>query len=75
MEKFALLNLLKAIDGLNGLKSDDSDPSPAADVHREEKAEAADTAPKKTASPELPNFMYETLVRHEAMSNRLRNKR
>ena len=63
MEKFALLNLLKALDGLNNNASDAPQPPP----------------PDKKADPVenggLPNFMYETLLKHEAVSNRLRNKK
>ena len=67
LEKFALLNLLKAIDGLQ----------------REKTAENAPSAPsnqppvpeQQTKKEDMPNFMYETLLRHETISNRLKNRK
>ena len=67
MEKFGLLNLLKAIDGLKG-----STVEPTEAVSPEERKPIA---VKKEPNADIPNFMYETLVRHEAMSNRLKNKK
>ncbi len=66
MEKFALLNLLKAIDGLG--KDTKPTEEPAA-------GRPADAAQPPRAREELPNFMYEQLLRHEAVSNRLKNRR
>ena len=67
MEKFALLNLLKAIDGLKDLPRVENEPP-----------EPTTAAPQKQSDGdgvEIPNFMYEAIVRHEAVSNRLRNKK
>ena len=76
MEKFALLNLLKAIDGLkNAQKSQNAaaeppvPPPPAAAPN----AENSDGSVPITGN--MPNLMYETLMRHEQMSNRIRNKK
>lgn len=68
MEKFALLNLLKALDGLqkpqNAEKPQNSTP-----------AEGEKKTPADKDTGELPNIMYETLIRHESLSNRLKNRR
>lgn len=72
MEKFALLNLLKAIDGLKNAQpmQNPVSPPPATGSPVAEKAET------KTQQPmQMPNIMYETLMRHEQMSNRIHNKR
>ena len=68
MEKFALLNLLKAIDGLKSLSNEGKEPATPTPPTAK-----TDTAAKQTA--EIPNIMYEALMRHETVSNRLRNKR
>lgn len=68
LEKFAILNILKAIDGLKGLSATEKEQSPPPDEPVQSSA-----SDKKTG--EMPNIMYETLMRHEAVSNRLRNKR
>lgn len=67
-EKFALLNLLRALGGL------------AANGDATEKAESADTAatteptaaPDPTDAGQKHNFMAEVLSRHERISNRLK---
>lgn len=69
MEKFALLNLLKALDGL---KSAQKTLNPSAETAA--KAPPAEQAVREPAG-DMPNLMYETLMRHEQMSNRLRNKK
>ncbi len=117
MEKFALLNLLKALDGLSGKTpaggngkpnenlsenartdsgADGGDPlggllgnllksgimggnlngqSPAADNSGNNKSAAAQNA-EYTATPyPVPNVMASVLERHEAMANRLKNKK
>lgn len=66
MEKFGLLNLLKAIDGLNAAQKETTAPSPAPEKTAETKRDDAFGA---------PNVVYEKLLVHEAMSNRLKNKR
>lgn len=66
MEKFGLLNLLKAIDGLNAAAKDTNGaPQP-------DKTPPASPAPQKI---EIPNIMYAQILKHEQMSNRLKNKR
>ena len=91
MEKFALLNLLKAIDGLQNadIKSDgekkDNKDMPSADGRINERAaspvpsfEKRDIAGgEKPISPQVyqNNILYGALMRHEEMSNRLRRKR
>lgn len=67
LEKFGLLNLLKAIDGLKSAPTAEKEPSAPADNPPQESVQAQNA--------DLPNFMYETLVRHEQMSNRLHNKK
>ena len=63
MEKFALLNLIKAIDGLNSVK-------PA------EKEEAKNPQEENLQPPEnTPNVIMEALIRHEKISNRLKNRK
>ena len=70
MEKFALLNLLKAIDGLKSVPGEQNEgATPPSTPHSAQ--------PKQPANDggELPNFMYEALLRHEATSNRIKNKK
>ena len=66
MEKFALLNLLKALDGLKNLPEGDA---------AGKQTTAPPTRNDKTAEKNTPNIMFETLMRHEQVSNRLKNKR
>ncbi len=73
MEKFALLNLLKALDGLKSADADEKTDKGAAPT-------AASARPSKTPTEnaqsfEIPNIMYEALMRHETVSNRLKNKK
>ena len=68
LEKFALLNLLKAIDGLKSLSNGEKETPPPAQP-------TPQTAPQTTPNGDLPNIMYEALVRHEIVSNRIRNKK
>ena len=68
MEKFALLNLFKAIDGLKSLSNGEKETPPTAPPPTQE-------APKTNQTGDLPNIMYEALVRHEIVSNRIRNKK
>ena len=97
MEKFALLNLLKAIDGLKNAQPSQNGSSPPPSFTASEPAPAAPNAPPVSPSPpvpsppvpsphyetdgynpngqKLPNIMYETLVRHEQISYRIKNKR
>lgn len=70
MEKFALLNLLKAIDGLNKAEKGNDGGKPA-----EEAAQKPKPAENIYGDGGLPNFMAEQLLRHEVMSNRLKNKK
>lgn len=68
MEKFALLNLLKAIDGLKNLSGGEKEPPPPAP----QPPQGASSASQNTA---MPNIMYEAMMRHEAVSNRIRNRK
>lgn len=68
LEKFALLNLLKAIDGLKSLSTGEKESPPPAQPTQQ-------TAPQTNQNRDLPNIMYEALVRHEIVSNRIRNKK
>ncbi|MDE6504714.1 MAG: hypothetical protein K2L42_02455 [Clostridia bacterium] len=72
MEKFALLNLLKALETLSPQK-----PSENAN-----QSEPRQTAPSPETQPPQPaeqqerlNVMANVLTRHEEISNRLKNKR
>ena len=68
LEKFALLNLLKAIDGLKSLTNVENEaPTPA--------QQPPQAAPQTSQNGDLPNIMYEALVRHEVVSNRIRNRK
>lgn len=69
MEKFALLNLLKAIDGLQNGNSEEPN------AQTEEIKVTPAPQPPQAPQADMPNFIYETLMRHEAMSNRLKRKR
>ena len=72
LEKFALLNLLKAIDGLKSLSAVEKEaPSAAAPTQQP----TPQQAPQTTQTVDLPNIMYEALVRHEIVSNRIRNRK
>ena len=67
MEKFELLNLLKAIDGLNNVPTDEKEqPSPPSSPSQN---------PPESVGGEMPNIMYEALLRHETTSNRIKNKK
>lgn len=68
LEKFAILNLLKAIDGLKGLSATEKEQTPPP-------AEPVQSPPATQKNSEMPNIMYEALVRHERVSNRLRNRK
>ena len=67
LEKFALLNLLKAIDGLKNLSTAEKEAPPAPPTPQE--------APQTNQNGDIPNIMYEALVRHEMVSNRIRNRK
>ena len=69
MEKFALLNLIKAIDGLSG-----AEKTASADGERENSSAPAEQNIQGNTE-QLPNFMYEALLRHEAVSNRIHNRK
>lgn len=70
-EKFALLNILKALEGISmqnsGNKQEENGSSDSA-VPEQEKAvpQAVNT---------YPNVMASVLERHEAISNRVKNKK
>ncbi|MDE7330598.1 MAG: hypothetical protein K2N30_05915 [Clostridia bacterium] len=70
MEKFGILNLLKALETLT--------PPPAANGQNEEEAPA--TQPKAPPTPAAPpaethNVMASVLCRHEEIANRVKNNR
>ncbi len=79
MEKFALLNLLKAIDGLQGAKSAgarEPSSSPAANAPSPNERSSADGKYINDGSNSGDgNLLYSTLMRHEEISNRLRRKK
>lgn len=72
MEKFALLNLLKAIDGL---KSAQQTETAAASATPRADPNAAAKQTDSVQAFKTPNFMYEAILRHEQVSNKLKNKR
>ncbi len=74
MEKFALLNLLKALETLSPAdKKPKNDDPPQTEP---ETANEKSAAPQKSAAvyPEN-NVMASVLSRHEQISNRLKNKK
>lgn len=73
MEKFALLNLLKVIDGLKKAQNGQNAQEETASAPPPPPAEKP--AVKETAAGDMPNLMYETLMRHEQISNRIKNKK
>lgn len=99
MEKFALLNLFKAIDGLKNGQPSQNASSPPPSFAASEPAQnspsggtsaspsslssalspaspsAADASGYNPGEKQMPNIMYETLVRHEQISYRIKNKR
>lgn len=72
MEKFALLNLLKVIDGL---KNAQTRQNTAAETTPPTAEPPVKHSVSETADNPIPNLMYETLMRHEQISNRLKNKK
>lgn len=70
MEKFALLNLLKALQSL----SQQNQSQPAAQTAPAEKQPEPATPPPPPENV-YPNVMASVLERHEEISNRLKNKR
>ena len=68
LEKFALLNLLKAIDGLKSISNTEKETSTPASPPPQETTQT-------NKNGDLPNIMYEALMRHEIVSNRIRNKK
>ena len=73
MEKFGLLNLIKTLDALSSNGKTDAD----AQNKQPETASADEKSDTKTPPPkaELPNVMGDMLLRHEQISNRVKNKR
>lgn len=70
MEKFGILNLLKAIETLT--------PPPAADKSAETEQSSAPARPAEQPSPpaaEKHNMMATILARHEEIANRVKNNR
>jgi len=70
-EKFALLNLLKALENLSPPKSEDGgqpeSPSP--------KSQPAPETPTSEVKEVYPNVMADVLQRHEVIANRVKNKK
>ena len=67
-EKFALLNLIKALQGISAVNPDNKDGESSAPP-------PAYSAPDRKQSTAEYNAMADVLRRHEAISNRVRNKR
>ncbi|HBN12255.1 MAG TPA: hypothetical protein DD415_01410 [Clostridiales bacterium] len=67
-EKFALLNLLKALGSLSG-------ENKSADGAKNQPSEAAKPAPEAHEKPPEYNAMASVIERHEAISNRVRSKK
>lgn len=70
MEKFGILNLLKAIETLT--------PPPAAEKTAENEQPAAPPRPTEQPAPpavEKHNMMATVLARHEEIANRVKNNR
>lgn len=74
MEKFALLNLLKALETLSP-----ADKKPKNDEPAQTPAETKDEKPAPTEKPQTVypenNVMASVISRHEQISNRLKNKK
>lgn len=74
MEKFALLNLLKALETLSP-----ADKKPKNDEPAQAPAETKDEKPAQTEKPQTVypenNVMASVISRHEQISNRLKNKK
>ncbi len=73
MEKFGILNLLKALETLTpAAQKQDGDEnartSPAAETAQTEKT-------VQKSENELPNMMAQALLRHEEIANRVKNNR
>ncbi len=74
MEKFALLNLLKALETL----APKQNSGQSSDKNFEETKPPVPNAQQKPDSVqtlEIPNVMASVLERHEAISNRIKNNR
>lgn len=83
MEKFALLNLLNALNSLSA-KPSARQPEANADAENNFTEQTASPAPPQntgtnaqtaTAGNTYPNVMASVLERHEAISNRVKNKK
>ncbi len=82
MEKFALLNLLNALNSLSA-KPAPRQPEANAGAENSFNEQSADTTQFASAKPTVanepqtsyPNVMASVLERHEAISNRVRNKK
>ncbi|MBO5327713.1 MAG: hypothetical protein J6B04_00905 [Clostridia bacterium] len=78
MENFALLNLIKAISGLNLENKNDFSGEKRAEEqpNKRENVEERDfsKAEKQAKPSENFNYMCKVLERHEKMSNRIKRK-
>ena len=74
MEKFALLDFLKAFESLSGKRNDAPDGAETA-PNAPPQPQQQQSAP--APSPEIyeNNVMANVIARHEEISNRLRNKK
>lgn len=77
MEKFALLDFLKAFESLAPKQTA---ANPAADKPEPAPAQPSPTAPAAQSAPAAPeiyetNVMANVLSRHEEIANRIKNKR
>ena len=73
MEKFALLNLLKALETLSPQKNTEKD-TPAAQPEPVQSAQVAPPPPSDYEQERL-NVMSNVLSRHEQIANRIKNNR
>ncbi len=74
MEKFALLNLLKALETLAPKQNSGQNSEQNFDEHKPP-VPSAQQKPDSVQTLEIPNVMASVLERHEAISNRIKNNR
>lgn len=78
MEKFALLNLIKALQSLSPQNQSQTDGNNTRQAQTENKQNTAQNNTSENSAEHVdpyPNVMASVLERHEAISNRVKNKR